>query len=145
MKKVFILLFFPIALTTFAQTTEPKAEIETAVQKSENKPDKNGVYTLVDKMPEFFGGEEALLAFLDKNQKKPAAANGCGIIGTVIVRFVVTKLGTIRDIEITKTTHHRFNMEAIRLVKLLPTFIPGEQNGVKVDVYYTQPISIRLQ
>lgn len=144
--------FISILIITFtnlkAQTSTPtelKVETETLAPIPENKPDKNGIYTLVEKMPEYSGGEEAMFAFLDKNQKIRPAANGCGIIGTVTLRFIVTKMGEITNIEIMKTTHKKFNNEAIRLIKLIPSFIPGEEKGIKVDVYYTLPISIRLQ
>jgi protein TonB len=148
MKKTILIYLLILTFTATAQTisrAEPKVESENALPITVNKPDKNGIYTLVEKMPEYSGGEEAMFAFLDKNQKIRPAANGCGIIGTVKLRFVVTKTGAITNIEILKTTHQRFNNEAIRLIKLIPSFIPGEEKGMKVDVYYTLPISIRLQ
>ena len=148
MKYSTLIYLLILTLTVNAQTSSPseqKIESENAVQTPENKPDKNGIYTVVEKMPEYSGGEEAMFAFLDKNQKIRPAANGCGIIGTVTLRFIVTKMGEITNIEVMKTTHKKFNNEAIRLIKLIPSFIPGEEKGVKVDVYYTLPISIRLQ
>lgn len=148
MKNFITIILLAFTFTTFAQTTspsEPKAETESTSSIAVNKPDKNGIYSQVEKMPEYSGGEAAMFAFLDKNQRIKPAANGCGIIGTVTLRFVVTKTGAITNIEIMKTTHQRFNNEAIRLIKLIPEFIPGEEKGVKVDVYYTLPVSIRLQ
>jgi protein TonB len=148
MRNSIIIILFAIAFTTTAHNsspTEPKVETENPATTNVNKPDKNGTYTQAEKMPEYAGGEAAMFAFLDKNQRIRPAANGCGIIGTVTLRFVVTKTGALTNIEILKTTHQRFNNEALRLIKLIPSFIPGEEKGAKVDVYYTLPISIRLQ
>jgi periplasmic protein TonB len=148
MKNSILISLLILTFAINAQTStpaEPKIETENTVQIPENKPDKNGIYTVVEKMPEYSGGEAAMFAFLDKSQRVRPAANGCGIIGTVNLRFVVTKTGAIMNIEVLKTTHKKFNNEAIRLIKLIPAFIPGEEKGVKVDVYYTLPISIRLQ
>jgi len=149
MKKIFLLLIITATLTkVVAQKTDSiksVVSIEDAIKLPEIKPDKNGVYIRVDKMPEFPGGDDALFAFMDTNQRKRPAANGCGIIGTITLRFIITKLGKITNIEVIKSTNTKFNKEAIRLATLLPDFIPGEQNGEKVDVYYTLPVSLRLQ
>lgn len=107
-------------------------------------PDAKGVFTFTEKMPEYPDGEAELLSFVFKNLRgnKPGEE---GIQGTVIVKFVVSKTGKVKDIVVVRKLDPDYDKEAVRVVKLLPDWIPGEHNGQKVDVYYTLPVLFRLE
>lgn len=107
-------------------------------------PDAKGVYTFAEKMPEYPGGEVELLSFIFKNLPSNQPGDE-GIQGTVILKFIVSKNGTINNIQVIRSLDPACDRETIRVVKLLPNWIPGEQNGKKVDVYYTLPIKFRLE
>jgi len=102
-------------------------------------------YDVVEQMPSFPGGETALMNFIGKNMAYPKIAQENGIQGTVIVRFIVNKDGSIGKVEVIRSLDPACDKEAIRLVKSLPRFIPGTQNGVTVGVYYTLPIKFKLE
>jgi TonB family protein len=102
-------------------------------------------YTVIEKMPQFPEGEKALLDFIGRNLKYPIVACENRIQGKVIVRFVVSKTGKITNIEVLRSLDPDLDKEAVRVIKMLPDWIPGEQNREKVSVYYTLPISFKLQ
>jgi len=117
-------------------------DVKVAVTQTveEEKP-----YTVVEQMPAFPGGDGELNSFLAKNIKYPVIAQENGIQGKVILRFQVSKTGKISDIVVLRSLDPSCDKEAIRVVGLLPTFIPGKQNGVNVPVYFVLPVSFRLQ
>jgi TonB family protein len=102
-------------------------------------------YTLVEKMPQFPGGENALLNFISKNLKYPIISMENGIKGMVVVRFVITKTGKVINVKALRSLDPYCDKEAIRVVRMLPDWIPAEQKGEKVSVYYTLPIFFKLQ
>lgn len=112
--------------------------------------------TIVEVMPEFPGGNEALLEYLRKNQRFPEEAREKGIKGRVVVTFIVEKDGSISnveilrsiasslsnfDLEVVKPIISLIDKEAVRLVRDMPKWKPGEQKGEKTRVKYTLPIS----
>ena len=100
---------------------------------------------IYEKMPVFPGGNDSLLNFIRKNLRlDPKIENGHGIPGKVIVRFVVSKTGEVTNVGVVRSLNPACDKEAIRVVKLLPKFTPGEQNGKKVDVWYTLPVFFKL-
>lgn len=99
----------------------------------------------VEQMPLFPGGEKELMAFISKNLKYPAIASDNGIQGRVVLRFVVSKTGDVTDVQILKGLDPACDKEAVRVVKAMPRWIPGRQNGRNVPVYYTLPVTYRLQ
>ncbi|MDP4276740.1 MAG: TonB family protein [Bacteroidota bacterium] len=99
----------------------------------------------VEQMPQFPGGEEELLKFISGNLRYPSVAQEVGIEGRVIVRFVVSKNGDVEDVQVIRSLDPACDKEAIRVVKMMPKWIPGRQNGRNVPVYYTIPIVYRLQ
>ena len=103
------------------------------------------VYTVIEQMPQFPGGESELLGYIGKNIHYPVIAQENGIQGKVIVRFVVTKTGAVDKVEVLRQLDPACDKEAIRVVKSLPKFIPGKQNGVNVSVWYTLPITFKLE
>jgi len=109
-----------------------------------DKPDNNLIYQVVEKMPEFPGGESALMSFIGANLHYPVIAQENGIQGMVYVRFVVTKFGKVDNIEVIRSLDPACDKEAVRVIGLLPQWIPGTQHGANVSVYYTLPIKYKL-
>lgn len=103
------------------------------------------VFTAVEQMPQFPGGDAALLNFLSRNINYPKEAMEDGIQGRVIVQFVVKSDGSVGDVKVIRSVDASLDREAIRLCKSLPNFSPGRLNGKAVDVLYTLPISFKLQ
>lgn len=103
------------------------------------------VCDVIEQMPQFPGGESALAGFVGKNLTYPVSAQENGIQGTVIVRFRVEKDGSISHVQILRSLDPACDKEAIRIIKSLPKFIPGKQNGVSVAVWYTFPVKFKLE
>ena len=101
-------------------------------------------YDAVEQMPTFPGGEAELMKFIRDNLKYPLTAKKEGIQGRVILRFVVTKTGAIDNITVLRSLDPACDEEAIRLIKSMPRWIPGKQNGNAVPVYYTLPVVFKL-
>ncbi|WP_305295931.1 energy transducer TonB [Muribaculum intestinale] len=112
----------------------------------EKKPvEENKVFTAVEQMPQFPGGEAELMKYIQKNLKYPPVAMENNIQGRVVVQFVVTKTGKIGEVKVARGKDHDLDKEAVRVVKSLPDFIPGKMNGQSVNVWYTLPITFKLQ
>ena len=110
-----------------------------------NIVDTTKIYTVIEQMPQFPGGDGELLSFITKNKRYPVVS--CyenSISGKVICQFVVEKDGSISDISIIRSLDPTCDKEAVRIIKLLPKFISGKQNGQAVRVYYTIPIVFSL-
>lgn len=103
------------------------------------------VLDVVEQMPQYPGGESELMAYVFKNIKYPVIAQENGIQGTVVVKFVVTKTGAVGEVQILRQLDPACDREAVRVVKTLPNFIPGKQNGVNVNVWFTLPIKYKLE
>ncbi|MEO1253908.1 MAG: energy transducer TonB [Bacteroidota bacterium] len=102
-------------------------------------------FIVVEDMPEFPGGEVALLEYIAKNVKYPRKAKNLGIEGRVFLKFVIDSDGSISNVELMKGIGAGCDEEAIRVVKMLPNFIPGKQRGVPVKVQMQLPINFKLQ
>lgn len=102
-------------------------------------------FTTVEQMPQFPGGNAALLKYISGNIKYPTIAAENGIEGRVIVRFVVTKDGSISDVTVLRSLDPSCDKEAVRVVKSMPKWIAGMQNGRAVPVYFTLPVVFKLQ
>jgi len=103
------------------------------------------VFTVVEVMPEFPGGQGALLQFLAKSIKYPVIAQQNGIQGRVTCSFVVGKDGVIRNIEVIRGVDPSLDLEATRVISMMPKWKPGTQKGKEVSVKYTVPVTFRLQ
>ena len=103
------------------------------------------VFDVVEKMPEFPGGQQELMNFLMKNIKYPKEATDKGTQGRVVVQFVVNKDGSVVEPTVVKSVSPELDQEALRVVKMMPKWQPGKQNGEVVRVKYTIPVSFRLQ
>lgn len=102
-------------------------------------------YEVVEQMPTFPGGPEALMQYISKNLKYPVIAQENGTQGRVICQFVVGKDGSVQDVRVVRSLDPYCDKEAIRVIQSLPKWIPGKQNGRAVPVYYTVPIMFKLQ
>ena len=105
----------------------------------------NKVFDVVEEMPHFPGGPAALQAFLSSNTKYPVVAQENGVQGRVIVSFVVERDGSITDVRVVRSVDPSLDREATRVVKSMPRWSPGKQNGSAVRVKYTVPVVFRLQ
>jgi protein TonB len=103
------------------------------------------VFTIVESMPEFPGGQTEMFKYLGKNIKFPPAAKANGIQGKVYVNFTIGKNGEIRDIKILRGVHDLLDKEAVRVVKAMPKWKAGKQRGKTVSVSYNLPINFKLQ
>ena len=124
-----------LALLAFAN---PKTE--TAPVSGDNK-----VYETVEQMPEFPGGVVEMTKFLQRNIQYPANAAKNEVEGRVILQFVVEKNGQIGEVKVVRSVDPELDAEAMRVVKSMPNFIPGRQDGKPVAVLYTIPISFKFQ
>jgi TonB family protein len=101
-------------------------------------------YVVVEEMPMFPGGDSTLLDFITRNTKYPETAKINNIQGRVIIRFCVTKTGGINQVSVLRGVSPELDAESIRVVSSLPSFKPGKQGGVPVDVWYMVPITFAL-
>lgn len=122
--------------------TETLQTLEPGVIEDEKEDDE--VYQVVDQMPEFPGGTEAMMTFIQDNLHYPDDAKNSNIQGRVIVSFVVNKDGSIVDPVVLHSADHIFDNEAITVIRSMPNWIPGKLNGETVRVQYTVPITFRL-
>lgn len=102
-------------------------------------------YTYVEQMPEFPGGEGEMMKYLGKNIRYPAAAQRAGVEGLVVLSFVVSRTGEISEIEVVKNLGSGTDEEAMRVVKTMPKWSPGKQNGRTVPVRYTLPVRFAIK
>ena len=107
--------------------------------------DEDTLFIEYEQMPQFLGGEVALMKFIADNLHYPDSAKAKKIQGRVVVKFVVTKTGEIGEVKIVRSKDLDLDKEAVRIVKSLPNFIPGKINGEVVDMWYTLPIKFKLQ
>lgn len=99
----------------------------------------------LEKQPEFPGGSQALMEYLEKNLKYPKAKDENSIDKEVVTTFIVHKDGSISDINIVKGFDTSINAEAVRIISNMPKWVPGQQKGEAVNVRYTLPIVFRLE
>ena len=105
----------------------------------------DSVYEVAEVMPEFPGGTQALFEFISKNLEYPQNAIDGQIEGRVIVQFVVDKAGKVDNIQVVRSIDKMLDQAAIDVVRALPAWKPGMQNGKPVNVRYTLPIAFKLQ
>ena len=103
------------------------------------------VFDVVEEMPSCPGGSAALMSYLSSNTKYPVVAQENGVQGRVIVSFVVERDGSISDVKVARSVDPSLDREAQRVVKSMPKWKPGKQNGSAVRVKYTVPVVFRLQ
>ena len=115
------------------------------IPKVKETPQEKVIFQVVEEMPEFPGGMAEAMKFLAKNIKYPVAAQEAKIEGRVIVQFVIERDGSVSDAKVMRGVNSELDAEAIRVVSMMPKWIPGKQRGKAVAVKYTMPIMFRLQ
>ena len=109
------------------------------------KDQKEEPFNVVEDMPAFPGGMEAMIQFLSSNIQYPADAQKQKVDGRVLVNFVVEKDGSITEVKVIKPTFPSLDAEAVRVVKAMPKWKPGYQKGQAVRVQFTMPINFSLK
>ena len=135
--------------TTFDQGTDDlnvvREHKEEIIVEEKHEPVKEEIFTAVEQMPQFPGGEGELLKYISTHIKYPTMAAENNIQGRVVVKFVVQKDGKVGEVVVLRGKDPDLDKEAVRVVKTLPNFIPGKMNGQAVSVWYTLPINFKLQ
>lgn len=131
-----------VSAVDFDRGTE---DLNVSVQEKAPVADEDKIFTGVEQMPQFPGGEAALLSWVANHINYPAIAQENGVQGRVVVQFVVKKDGSIGEVKIARGKDPDLDKEAIRVVRTLPNFTPGKMNGQPVNVWYTLPVTFKLQ
>ena len=127
------------------ETDETKAETpEAPTAEGTFEPVQGDVFDVVEEMPQYPGGAQALLEFLNQNVQYPEEAEKAGIQGRVIATFVVEKDGSVSNARVVKSVDPMLDAEALRVINAMPKWKPGKQNGELVRVKYTVPLSFRF-
>lgn len=144
MKKICVLTI--ILLFSFSLHSQENLDKYTVFEKNGTVWKTNGKDTIViaDKMPEFKGGKAKLIEYITNNFKYPKSARRDKIEGKVIVDFLITEEGKITDVKIKKGVRQDLDNEAMRLIREMPRWNPGELNGKNIHVSYTLPINFTL-
>ena len=128
---------------------QSKAQVQTYTPPPPPKPVEeeatDEIFVVVEKQPEFPGGSSALMKFLSDNIKYPVIAQENGIQGRVITNFVVERDGSISDVQVIRGQDPSLDKEAVRVIKTMPRWTPGQQRGKPVRVRFTLPVVFRLQ
>ena len=128
------------------EETEQEVVIAAPVEAPVEEEEEEVVFVVVESMPEFPGGQQALFKYLSENVKYPVIAQENGIQGRVICQFVVNKDGSIVDVEVVRSGGDpSLDKEAVRVIKSMPKWKPGKQRGKAVRVKYTVPVNFKLQ
>lgn len=123
-------------IQTFVPPPPPKPKEEEATEE---------IFVVVEEMPEFPGGQSALMKYLSENIRYPVIAQENGIEGRVICSFVVERDGSITDVQVVRGVDPSLDREAVRVIQSMPKWKPGKQRGKPVRVRFTLPIVFRLQ
>ncbi len=135
MKRKLLFVFLLHSIVAFAQQDSLKAPADTLKKDA----------VVLSKLPEFPGGENALFKLILDSLKYPSKAKENGITGKVLVDFIVEKDGSVQEVHVVKSVDSLLDAEAVRVVKLLPGFKPGESLGKPVRVKYTLPVVFELK
>lgn len=142
-----LILFSNCTNTGKEESTEEKAEVKYIP--TEVKPDTvdiaNAVFDMVEEMPEFKGGNKALMDYLAANLQYPKGAETKGTQGRVIVQFIVNTDGSIDNAKVLRSVDPELDAEALRVINGMPKWKPGTQKGEPVRVKYTVPVVFRLK
>ena len=119
---------------------EPETLFDLTVERPKRSEDE--IFTSVEQMPQFPGGDAALMEYIDSHIQWPPTAT-CAQ-GRVIVQFVVDKTGKVGEVKVVRSVDKDLDKEAVRIIKTLPKFIPGRHKGQAVSVWYTLPVTFKL-
>ena len=150
----------PPAPTTVFEIVEDEEEIEEEIELDDMEIDEDTevefieeveeveeeqIFTIVEQMPTFPGGEAELFKYLGKSIKYPQMAQDAGIQGVVFVTFLVDKDGGVKNVKVLRGIGGGCDEEAIRVVQKMPKWTPGKQRGKSVKVQYNLPIKFTLR
>lgn len=149
-----LVLFSFVFSLSFSGTTRAQADSKEAVGQSlaatESEPavmatqQEEPAFTVVEEMPEYPGGKEAMYKFLVNNIKYPEESRKNGTQGTVFTTFIVEKSGKISNIRVLKSVNEELDKEAVRVISEMPKWNPGKEKGKPVRVVFNLPISYKL-
>lgn len=122
--------FFAIASISCQNSTKNKEIVENDTEDIE--------------MPQFPGGQKALTKFIIDNVQYPEECRKNGIEGKVMVNFTVSTSGQLNNIKVAEKVHELLDQEALRVVSIMPVWIPGKKNGAAIDMEMTLPIAFKL-
>ena len=131
-----------LALLAFAN---PKPGAVTEANASQDDTRNSKVYDSVEQMPEYPGGDAALIEFMMNNLKYPENAAKNNVQGRVVLQFVVDETGQVGEIKVARSVDEELDAEAIRVCSMLPKFKPGRIDGKAVSVWYSMPFVFKLQ
>ena len=127
-----------------AERARLQAELAAELQKEAEAGDPNKIYDNAEVMPEYPGGQVALMRYIAQNVKYPTVAQENGTQGIVVVQFVVDADGSVTNAHVITSVDPYLDEEALRVIKSMPRWTPGKLNGKPVRVKYTTPIKFRL-
>lgn len=125
-------------------TSQNTSNINLNTSESQNSKSHETLFTTVEQMPQFKGGEVEMSRFIANNLRYPIKARKTEIQGKVTVRFIVDENGNVTNPQIVRGVDKSLDDEALRIIKLMPQWVAGKQNGRNVPVYFTLPIVFRL-
>lgn len=139
--------FIPVEVANEREEAERarlQAELAAELQKEAEAEDPNKIYDNAEVMPEYPGGQVALMRYIAQNVKYPKSAQENGTQGIVVVQFVVDADGSVTNAHVITSVDPYLDEEALRVIKSMPRWTPGKLNGKPVRVKYTTPIKFRL-
>ena len=142
---IVVLLMMTVGNIACAQNVPLIIDPDKVDQYLAERKDTINVYDCVEQMPSFPGGSQKLKEFIEENLRYPKELEETCVQGRVIVRFIVERNGKLSNVKVVKSVHPVLDKEALRIVKLMPRWIPGRQNGITVRVKFYIPIIFRLK
>jgi protein TonB len=124
---------------------ESSEESNDSIADEPSTIDEDKVFDVVDIMPQFPGGGSALIEYLALSVKYPVVAEENGIQGRVVCTVVIEKDGSVNEVKVVRSVDPSLDKEAIRVLRSMPRWIPGENNGMPCRVKYTLPVTFKLQ
>jgi len=137
-----VLLLF--MLLSFVLVKSQYEEVIEIVTSDGERKESNDIFEFVEKQPEFPGGPAVMYEFIAKELAYPKEAFDNNIQGKVYVKFTVTKSGQIEGVKVVRGVHELLDKEAKRAISVMPNWIPGEQGGKKVNVWFTLPVNFKI-
>ena len=142
---IVVLLMMTVGNIACAQNVPLIIDPDKVDQYLAERKDTITVYDCVEQMPFFPGGSQKLKEFIEENLRYPKELEETCVQGRVIVRFIVERNGKLSNVKVVKSVDPVLDKEALRIVKLMPRWIPGRQNGITVRVKFYIPIIFRLK
>ena len=142
--------FFLVVAFTVSPVVKTVAQVDKQTQKveanSQSPQDEgqNEIFTVVEDMPKFPGGEEARASYLASNIKYPEAARKAGVQGTCYISFVIDKDGSVSNVKVLRGIGGGCDEEAVRVIQTMPKWEPGTQRGEPVRVQFNMPVKFSL-